>query len=257
LYGMLSRISGVDVNIMTLEEPVEYQFNLIRQTAVRDNQGLSFAEGVRGILRQDPDIIFIGEVRDGDTAQMALRAAMTGHQVFSTLHCNDAFGALPRLIDLGLGPRMLAGHIGGVIAQRLVRKLCPHCKQMRPATADEAKILRCTAVLVSAAAIPGFAEAQSPYGAQNPMIAVPKGCDACQNTGYKGRIVIAEILRVTPEIDDMIASDVPRMAMVECARKAGFRTMAEDGIAKVLAGEISLDSLRRAVDLTRPIAGIN
>lgn len=153
---------------------------------------------------------------------------------------------------------MLAGHIGGVIAQRLVRKLCPHCKQMRRATDEEAKILHCVPVPFAVHVVPGFAEAQSPYmapSAQNPMIAVPKGCDACNNTGYKGRIVISEILRVTPEIDDMIAKDAPRMAMLECARAAGFRPMAEDGIAKVLAGDISLEGLRRAVDLTRSQVG--
>src|SRR5262249_47303892 len=105
LYSMLTKISSSDVNVMTLEEPIEYRLELIRQTSVREGQGISFAEGVRGILRQDPDIIFIGEVRDPETAQMALRASMTGHQVFSTLHCNDALGALPRLIDLGLRPR--------------------------------------------------------------------------------------------------------------------------------------------------------
>lgn len=233
LYSMLSKISSVDVNIMTLEEPIEYQFNLIRQTAVREEQGLSFAEGVRGILRQDPDIIFIGEIRDGNTAQMALRAAMTGHQIFSTLHCNDALGALPRLIDLGLHPRMLAGHIGGVIAQRLVRKLCPHCKAMRPATLDEIHILNCT-------------ESSEKF-----HIGTPVGCEACHGVGYRGRTAISEILRITPELDELVSADAPRSILQKQIRADGFTSMAEDGIAKVLAGIISLESLQRSVDVTR------
>ena len=142
LYAMLTKISSADVNIMTLEEPVEYQFEMIRQTSVQEQQGWALPKACAAFCGRTPDIIFIGEVRDPDTAQMALRAAMTGHQVFSTLHCNDALGALPRLIDLGLRPRMLAGNIVGVVAQRLVRKLCAHCRSLRPATETERRILR-------------------------------------------------------------------------------------------------------------------
>jgi general secretion pathway protein E/type IV pilus assembly protein PilB len=260
LYSILAKISTVDVNIMTLEEPVEYQLGLIRQTAVQEAQSLSFAEGVRGILRQDPDIVFIGEVRDNDTAQMALRAAMTGHQVFSTLHCNDAFGALPRLLDLGLSPRALQGNLSGIVAQRLVRLLCPHCKAPRAATADEAKLFR--AVMEAPAKEPaqthtahGFAEAgQNPYlapAAAMPVIYEAVGCAHCAGSGHRGRTVVAEILRVTPEIDELIAHDAGRIELQKQARAQGFRSMAEHGILKVLHGDIALDSLRRAVDLTR------
>ena len=142
LYSVLQQLRGVNVNIITLEEPVEYQLDLVRQTAVREEQGLTFAAGIRGALRMDPDILFIGEVRDSDTAQMAMRASMTGHQVYSTLHCNDAFGAIPRLLDLGISPRMLADNLNGIVAQRLVRTLCPHCKERRVATPDECVLLR-------------------------------------------------------------------------------------------------------------------
>ncbi len=232
LYSMLNKISTPEVNIMTLEDPIEYQFNLIRQTSVQEQQGLGFAEGVRGILRQDPNIIFIGEVRDGETAQMALRAAMTGHQVFSTLHCNDALGALPRLIDLGLHPRMLSGNITGVIAQRLVRKLCPHCHVTRLATVDECAILQCD-------------------DAQPPIIAEAAGCAHCHHIGYRGRIAISEILRLTPELDELIAIDAPRSAMQKQIAATGFRNMRQDGVAKVLAHTISLAELRRSVDMTR------
>ncbi|MDE2029942.1 MAG: Flp pilus assembly complex ATPase component TadA, partial [Alphaproteobacteria bacterium] len=235
------------LNIMTLEEPVEYQFELIRQTAIQEQQGLDFAEGVRGILRQAPDIIFIGEVRDGDTARMALRAAMTGHQVFSTLHCNDAFGALPRLNDLGVLSRMLAENISGVVAQRLVRKLCPKCKITRPATAEESAIL---SYAEPAAAFAGFAEAQNPIDAPV-TVAEAKGCEHCRQSGYRGRLAVTEILRVTPELDELIAQDAPRGILRKQAAQDGFRSMAEDGIAKVLRHETSLDELRRNVDLTR------
>lgn len=232
LYSILSTISSAEVNIMTLEDPVEYEFDMIRQTAISEQQGLNFAEGVRGILRQDPNIIFIGEVRDDATAQMALRASMTGHKVFSTLHCNDALGALPRLVDLKLNPRMLAGNMTGVIAQRLVRKLCPHCRSTRPATAEECQRL-----------------GQNP--AAPPMIAEPKGCSHCHDIGYRGRIAISEILRITPELDALIATDAPRSIMQNCIQKAGFTTMAQDGIAKVLDHTTSLNELRRSVDISR------
>lgn len=232
LYSLLRQISTIDVNISTLEEPVEYQLDLIRQTAVQEAQGLTFAAGVRGVLRMDPDIIFIGEIRDADTAQMALRAAMTGHQVYSTLHCNDVFGAVPRLIDLGLNPRVIAGNLSGIIAQRLVRKLCPSCKKQRQATKEECRTLRVDL-------------------ACPPVIAETKGCPLCQNTGTQGRTVISETLYITPEIDDMITAEAGRVAMMKQARAQGFRSIQEDGIARVLAGEVALTDLRRAVDLTR------
>ncbi len=256
LYAMLTKIRSPDVNIMTLEEPVEYQFEMIRQTSVQEDRGLGFAEGVRGILRQAPDIIFIGEVRDPDTAQMALRASMTGHQVFTTLHCNDALGALPRLIDLGLTPRMLSGNITGVMAQRLVRKLCTHCRSMRPATAEERALLRCENTVSKPTANQGFAEVQSAYIAPESATAVvmmgeASGCAYCNNTGRRGRTVIAEILRVTPELDELIAADAPRSVLRRQMRADGFQSLAEDGIAKVLTGEIALDDLRRTVDIGR------
>ncbi|MGE3623059.1 MAG: GspE/PulE family protein, partial [Bdellovibrionales bacterium] len=234
-------------NIMTLEEPVEYQINLIRQTAIQEAQGLTFAEGVRGILRQDPDMVFIGEIRDGDTAQMALRAAMTGHKVFSTLHCNDALGALPRLVDLGLNPRMMTGNVNGILAQRLVRKLCPHCKRPRNATADEMGLVQRIGETRNASQL---SEAQSPCLASVPKLFESAGCPQCLN-GYKGRIAVSEILCITPALDELIAADAPRSTLRRQAQADGLRGMAQDGLAKVIAGEIDLPSLRRAVDLAR------
>ncbi|MDR3424866.1 MAG: GspE/PulE family protein [Alphaproteobacteria bacterium] len=285
LYAMLKRLSTVEVNIMTLEEPVEYQFEMIRQTAIQEQQGLTFAEGVRGILRQAPDIIFVGEVRDDDTARMALRAAMTGHQVFTTLHCNDVFGALPRLNDLGLSSRIMAENISGIVAQRLVRKLCPKCKRARTATVQEMEILRgaktspptggrrlgeggdCGYIphppltptlspqeggegVRAALCNKEFAEAQISIDAPL-MIAEAKGCDHCNQTGYRGRCAVTEILRITPQMDELIANDAPQSALRKQAAYEGFRPMSADGIAKVLRQETSLDELRRNVDMTR------
>ncbi len=249
LYAMLKRLSNVDVNIMTLEDPVEYQFDMIRQTAIQESQGLGFAEGVRGILRQAPDIIYVGEIRDNDTARMSLRAAMTGHQVFSTLHCNDSFGALPRLNDLGLSFRMMAENLSGIVAQRLVRKLCPKCKHMRPPTPEEINILG-----VNEESVPvyshGFAESQISFDKQA-FIAEPKGCEHCHHTGYRGRTAVTEILRMTPELEELIAKEAPRKALHQQAIGEGFHSMVDDGIAKVLSLETSLDELRRSVDMTR------
>ncbi|MDD3030181.1 MAG: GspE/PulE family protein [Alphaproteobacteria bacterium] len=248
LYAMLKRLSHIGVNIMTLEEPVEYAFDLIRQTSIQEQLGLGFAEGVRGLLRQAPDIVFIGEIRDDATARMALRAAMTGHKVFSTLHCNDAFGAFARLSDLGLSARMMAENIGGVVAQRLVRKLCPLCKRIRPATPEERRFIERTSPAPMAVA--GFAEAQQPL-TDAPLLAESVGCPACGHTGYRGRSAVTEILRVTQGLDEQIAAEAPRSALHRRAEEDGFVSMADDGLAKVLGHETSLDELRRNVDLTR------
>jgi type IV pilus assembly protein PilB len=231
IYAMLSAISSPRVNIMTLEDPVEYELPLIRQTQIRENQGLTFGEGIRNILRQDPDIIFIGEVRDNETAQMALRAAMTGHQVFTTLHTNDALGALPRLYDLGLDPGMLSGNITGVFAQRLAGLNCKACKIERQATPDECRLLG--------------VDADKPL-----MLWDAPGCDVCHHTGIRGRTTIAEIIYVDDGLDELIATRATRTAMRNYLRENGHRTMADDGIERVLKGDISLSTLIRSTDLT-------
>lgn len=232
LYSMLREVSSMDKNTMTLEDPVEYQLGLIRQTQVRESAGIGFAEGVRAMMRQDPDIIFIGEMRDPETSSMALRAAMTGHQVFSTLHTNDAIGVVPRLIDLGMKPSMLAGNIICALAQRLVRRLCNTCKeQIHPATEAECLVLGVDP-------------------ANPPVIARPVGCEDCRYTGYRGRTSVNEIMRFTPEIDDLMARGGTRKELIDMARQQGFVGMADDGIEKVLAGEINIASLVRAVDMT-------
>lgn len=231
LYSMLNTVNTVDVNIMTLEDPVEYSLPMIRQAAVRDSVGFGFGDGVKALLRQDPDIIFIGEVRDAVTAQQALKAAMTGHQVFTTLHTNDCFGAIPRLLDLGLQPGMLAGAIISSFAQRLVRRVCPHCKKEKRASPEECKLL-----------------AMDPENP--PVIFDAVGCKQCKNTGYKGRVAVVEILFMDEDMDDVIAANGHKSLLKKVAREKGFRSMLDDGIEKVLEGTTTLDALKTVVNFT-------
>jgi type IV pilus assembly protein PilB len=231
LYSMLNYVNDESVNIMTLEDPVEYPMPMIRQTSVNVAAKLDFASGIRSMLRQDPDIILVGEVRDEDTADMALRAAMTGHQVYSTLHTNSAVGAIPRLLDLGIVPDILAGNIIGIIAQRLVRKLCPHCKQEDKPNELEGHLL-------------GLKEGE------NPTIYRAKGCDHCNHFGYKGRIAITELLKMDPGMDDLVSRRASRREIQEYALDNGFEPIAEDGLRRVLDGSTTLEDVSRVVDLT-------
>lgn len=231
LYSMLSEINTVDVNIQTLEDPVEYSLPMIRQTPVREGI-LEFADGIRAMLRQDPDIIFIGEIRDKTTATMALQAAMTGHQVYTTLHTNDSFGALPRLLDLGMVPGMIAGNIIGIFAQRLVRVLCPHCKQPHQPDEEECKILG-----LEFSSAPGIFKAKT------------GGCDSCGGQGYKGRVAVAEILLLDEEMDEIIAKSGTKAELKALALEKGFKSMKDDGILKILEGVTTLDALSKVVDI--------
>jgi type II secretory ATPase GspE/PulE/Tfp pilus assembly ATPase PilB-like protein len=235
LYSMLSHVNTESVNIMTLEDPVEYPMTMIRQTSVSDAVKLDFANGIRSLMRQDPDVILVGEVRDEATAEMAFRAAMTGHQVFSTLHTNSALGAIPRLLDIGVKPDIMAGNIIGVIAQRLVRKLCVSCKAPYQPTALELQLLG------------------SHSSTSTPDILRSGGCEKCEQTGYRGRMALLEILRLDAEIDELIARRGTLLEIENAARKKGFRTLADDGARKVWEGLTSLDEISRVVDLTTRI----
>ncbi len=230
LYSTLSYINSIDVNIMTLEDPVEYQLPLIRQTNVREGS-VDFSTGIKSLMRQDPDIIFIGEVRDEETALMAVRAALTGHQVFTTLHTNDALGAIPRLGDIGVPAHLLAGSLIASLAQRLARRLCSNCKKPRQATEEECRLMQ-----VDPSAPPTVHEAV--------------GCDKCNGRGYKGRVAIVEVLRIDEGMDDLIATHATKAQMLEHALENGFVPMVQDGIAKVLKGQIDLKELMGTVDLT-------
>jgi type II secretory ATPase GspE/PulE/Tfp pilus assembly ATPase PilB-like protein len=231
LYSVLNHINNDGLNIMTLEDPVEYPMTLIRQTSVNEAAKMDFGNGIRSLMRQDPDVILVGEIRDADTATMAFRAAMTGHQVYSTLHTNSAVGAIPRLLDIGIVPDILAGNIIGVVAQRLVRRLCKHCKQAYQASPSERNM---TGAKTDKA----------------PTLYRAVGCDQCDYQGYRGRLAIMEILKMDGELDELVAHRATGREMQKAALAKGFRTLADDGVRRVLDGSTSLEELMRVVDLT-------
>lgn len=232
LYSILNYLNTESVNIMTLEDPVEYPTNLMRQTSISETARLDFASGIRSLMRQDPDIILVGEIRDEDTASMALRAAMTGHQVFSTLHTNSAIGAIPRLIDIGVKPEILAGNLIGIIAQRLARKLCVECRESYAMGSLERGLLGLKAI----------DRQQSIYRA--------KGCRVCENIGYKGRLALVEILTFDSEMDDVLARKGSQSELLRVALSKGFKTLIDVGTSRILDGSSSLEEITRVVDLS-------
>ncbi|MDD5471061.1 MAG: GspE/PulE family protein [Sideroxydans sp.] len=231
LYSILNHVNTESVNIMTLEDPVEYPIPLIRQSSVNEAAKLDFVSGIRSLMRQDPDIILVGEVRDHPTAEMAFRAAMTGHQVYSTLHTNSAVGAIPRLLDIGILPDILAGNIIGIVAQRLIRILCRHCKYPYQPDLAERKLLGLK---------PN--EEVTLYRAA--------GCDICHHQGYTGRQAIMEILKMDSDMDDLVARRASIRDIKQAALEAGFRPLAQDGIRRILQGITSVAEVSRVVDLT-------
>ena len=237
LYSILNYRNDETVNIMTLEDPVEYPFPMIRQTSLGEAVKLDFASGIRSLMRQDPDIILVGEVRDEATAEMAFRAAMTGHQVYTTLHTNSALGAIPRLLDIGLKPGILAGNIIGIIAQRLVRRLCPHCKAEYAPSEIERRLM----------GLIGGTEAK---------ICRNVGCEKCNNIGYRGRLSIMEIVRFDHDMNEALARNSSVGELHALAISKGFRPLADDGIRRVLAGDTSLEEIARVVDLTERALGV-
>lgn len=235
LYSMLNYVNDEGVNIMTLEDPVEYPMHMIRQSSVNEAVKMDFVNGIRSMMRQDPDIILVGEVRDEDTAVMAFRAAMTGHQVYSTLHTNSALGAIPRLIDIGIKHDIMAGNIIGVVAQRLVRQLCQHCRQEYEASDFELQLMDMT----------DEQDAVKIYKAC--------GCDKCDNQGYRGRIALMEVLRLDKELDELITNKASRREVEDAALAKGFSPISEDGVRRVLDGVTSLDEVSRVIDLTHRV----
>ncbi|SDG79092.1 ATPase, T2SS/T4P/T4SS family [Janthinobacterium sp. YR213] len=236
LYSILNHINTESVNIMTLEDPVEYPMNMIRQTSVNESVKLGFADGIRSMMRQDPDIILVGEIRDRETAEMAFAAAMTGHQVYSTLHTSSAIGSVARLLDIGILPDIMAGNIIGIVAQRLVRRLCPHCKETVIADDVERRLL-------------GLATDEAPAS-----ICRAVGCERCAHQGYKGRLAIMEILKMTAELDELTARRASSRELKNAARAAGFKGIVDDGMRRVLEGVTTLEEVGRVVDLTERLA---
>ena len=231
LYSILNHINSDALNIMTMEDPVEYPMTLIRQTSVNEAAKMDFANGIRSLMRQDPDVILVGEIRDEETAEMAFRAAMTGHQVYSTLHTNSAVGAFPRLLDTGVTPEVMAGNMIGIVAQRLIRRLCKHCRQPYTATSAECRLLG--------------VKTDRP-----PTVYRAVGCDHCDYQGYRGRLAIMEILKLDVDLDELIARRATARELQRAAIAKGFRTLADDGARRVLEGTTALDELMRVVDLT-------
>ena len=219
LYAILSEIKSPTKNIVTIEDPVEYKLEGINQVQIKPEIGLTFAAALRSFLRQDPDIMLVGEVRDLETAQICIRSALTGHLVLSTLHTNDAPTAVSRLMDIGIEPYMLAPSLLAVIAQRLVRRLCPDCKEAYEPTSDQLKSIKLKAELIYRA----------------------KGCAKCNNTGYRGRVCIAEVMMVNEEIRDLINQKASFQKIREAAKANGMQGLYEAGLRKVEDGTTSLE----------------
>ncbi len=227
LYSALSSINSVDKNIITLEDPVEYQLEMIRQAQINPKAGLTFASGLRSILRQDPDVVMVGEIRDKETAEIAIQAAMTGHLVFSTLHTNDAPGALTRLVDMGIEPFLISSSVIGILAQRLVRKICPSCKESYQPTE---KIVRELGI-------------QDLSGKK--MFYRGKGCKNCKNRGYKGRLGIFELLITSERIREMVLEKASADVIRKAAQESGMKTLRQDGLLKVFDGTTSIEEVMR------------
>lgn len=237
LYAFLKHVWKPEIKIITVEDPIEYHLEGISQTQVDSDANYTFASGLRAILRQDPNIILVGEIRDKETAEIALNASLTGHIVFSTLHTNDAVGAVPRLLDLGIQPQILGPALSLVIAQRLVRVLCKHCRIPSPLSKEEAE--RINKLL---AELPTRVD-RTPY--ITPTVFTSKGCAECKNLGYRGRTSIFELFAITKELEEMIYKNPTELDLARLAREGGMTTMQEDGTLKVLQGITSFEEVER------------
>jgi general secretion pathway protein E len=231
LYGALNNLKSVDKKLITVEDPVEYQMALVQQVQVNTKVGLTFASALRSILRQDPDIIMIGEIRDQETLRIAVQAALTGHLVLSTLHTNDAISAITRMADMGIEPYLISGSLIAIEAQRLVRKICPYCK--KPVEIPDHIIN----------------ELQG-YIPDNYQFYKGTGCKECQGTGYQGREMVSEVLRVNEKLSSMIAREASKAELTEEAYKQGFVSMIEDGVKKALEGHTTIEEVLRVARLT-------
>lgn len=242
LYAVVGLFNAEQVNIMTLEDPVEYFVEGVNQSQVRPDIGYSFASGLRYMLRQDPDIIMVGEIRDKETASLAIHAALTGHILLSTLHTSNTLGVIPRLIDMGIQPFLIPPTLGLALAQRLVRKLCPHCKKKVKINKEARKI-----ILAEIEKFPPAAK-ESLETSKVLNIYKPAGCKRCNNVGYSGRIGIFEILEVTEQLSKIILTSPSEAEILKEAQRQGMITMKQDGIIKVIKGATSLEEVLRVAE---------
>lgn len=226
LYGALNELRSVTEKVITVEDPVEYRMNLIQQVQVNPKVGLSFADALRSILRQDPDKIMIGEIRDHETLEIAIKAALTGHLVISTLHTNDAVSAIPRMADMGIEPYLISGAVVAIQAQRLVRKICPHCK-------EDAKLPE------------NLVEEYKEYIPDHATFKIGAGCRECSGTGYQGREMICEVLPISEQLSSMIAKEASKVELLEQADKEGFQNMFKNGMLKAAEGITTFDEILR------------
>lgn len=252
LYGFLQILNKEERNIITLEDPVEYFLPGINQSQIKPEIGYSFSNGLRSILRQDPNVIMVGEIRDAETAELAIHAALTGHLIFSTVHTNDAIGSIPRLVDMGIEAFLLASSLRAVSAQRLVRKICTHCKEEVHVPEAEVARIREQIKNISATELAKYNLGSPP----DIKFHRGKGCPKCNNLGYKGRISISEVLEVTSRVQEIISAGRDQEpALMEEAEKQGMLTMRQDGILKAILGITSLEEVERVTENKSEMGG--
>jgi len=240
LYAFLKKIRNPEIKVVTIEDPIEYHLEGISQTQVNPKKGYDFAAGLKSIVRQDPDAILVGEIRDLETASIALQAALTGHLVLSTLHTNDAAGTIARLQALGEKPVNIAPAINVCIAQRLVRKVCPKCAEMKPISPELLEEIK--------KGLEGIPQGvDMPEIKEGLLVASPKGCEHCNMTGYKGRVGIFEAMAIDDEMQDFILTSPSTSALEKLAIKKGMTTMKQDGLIKILKGVTTLEEVKRVV----------
>jgi type IV pilus assembly protein PilB len=261
LFSVLSMLNKPDVNISTIEDPVEYKITGVNQTQTNVQAGMTFANGLRALLRQDPNVIMVGEIRDSETANLGVQAALTGHLVFSTLHTNNAATCLPRLLDMGIEPFLIASTVKAVVGQRLVRRLCMNCRiQYKPLAEEVAEITKLFSLKdgqtfsyihdLEKQAKSQQVGGETPLGTNETTVtglwkANPEGCDECNHTGYKGRMGIYEVLGITVPVQKMIMSGATSNQIQDQAIVEGMTTMQSDGLVKTLRGNTTLEEVLR------------
>jgi general secretion pathway protein E len=258
LYACLNRINQPNINILTAEDPVEYELAGVHQVHVQPKIGLTFASALRAFLRQDPDVVMVGEIRDKETVEIAINASLTGHLVLSTIHTNDAAGAITRMVDMGVEPFLLRSSVIGILAQRLVRVLCPHCKEPRQASEDEIEELGLAANRVRARIARRNKETTRYYpktvhepdvlerlldGGDRPTFYHPRGCDRCSNTGFTGRRGIYELLLMDDSVGPLVLRNADAQTIKRAAIEQGMDSLRDDGARKVLSGLTSVEEV--------------